>query len=307
MKYLPMLAVKGETTILESEEHIFEPKLDGTRCIAEIGDEVRLFNRREKNITARYPEIVEELKNFEKCILDGEIICYNNGKPDFYRLQKREHIDSPFLIELRAKIMPATYVIFDVLERNEKELIKMPLVKRKEILSDVLIEGKHVEGIFYTEHGKKLWKTIRDLDIEGVMAKEKESFYYPGERRREWVKIKNTKSIDVVIVGYTSMRREISSLGMGLYDGDNLVYVGKTGTGFDEEIMHILKKKFSKRKKPCVANFQAAPPDMIWVEPEIVAEVEYLEVTDRKELRSPSFKRLRMDKKPEECTIEQLK
>ncbi|MCD6222915.1 MAG: non-homologous end-joining DNA ligase [Thermoplasmata archaeon] len=307
MKYLPMLAVKGDESVLDSNKHIFEPKLDGTRCIAEIGKSVRLFNRRRKNITKRYPEIVSELKNFENVVLDGEIVCYNNGKPDFYRLQQREHIDNDFIIEIRAKLMPATYVVFDILEWNGKEMIKKPLMKRKEILEEIWNNGKHLELIFYTEKGKKLWESIKKIELEGVMAKEKNSFYYPGERREEWIKVKNVKSIDVVIVGYTSLKREISSLGMGLYDDGNLIYVGKVGTGFDEKTMELLKKMLKETSKPYVKNYEDAPANMIWVKPEVVAEIEYLEKTERNELRSPSFKRLRNDKEARDCHISQLK
>lgn len=307
MKYLPMLAVKGDESVLDSNKHIFEPKLDGTRCIAEIGKSVRLFNRRQKNITKRYPEIVSELKNFENVVLDGEIVCYNNGKPDFYRLQQREHIDNDFIIEIRAKLMPATYVVFDILEWNGKEMIKKPLMKRKEILEEIWNNGKHLELIFYTEKGKKLWESIKKIELEGVMAKEKNSFYYPGERREEWIKVKNVKSIDVVIVGYTSLKREISSLGMGLYDDGNLIYVGKVGTGFDEKTMELLKKMLKEVDKPCVKNYEDAPANMIWVKPEVVAEIEYLEKTERNELRSPSFKRLKNDKEARDCHISQLK
>jgi DNA ligase D-like protein (predicted ligase) len=250
---------------------------------------------------------VSELKNFENVVLDGEIVCYNNGKPDFYRLQQREHIDNDFIIEIRAKLMPATYVVFDILEWNGKEMIKKPLMKRKEILEEIWNNGKHLELIFYTEKGKKLWESIKKIELEGVMAKEKNSFYYPGERREEWIKVKNVKSIDIVIVGYTSLKREISSLGMGLYDDGNLIYVGKVGTGFDEKTMELLKKMLKETSKPCVKNYEDAPANMIWVKPEVVAEIEYLEKTERNELRSPSFKRLRNDKEARDCHISQLK
>ncbi len=308
MKYLPMLAVKGNETLLESRQHIFEPKMDGTRCIAEIDENIRLFNRRQKNITKRYPEIIDDLKNFDKAILDGEIICYNNGKPDFYRLQQREHVESDFIIEMRAKLMPATYVIFDILELNGEKIINKQLTERKKLLEKIWHDGEHIELIFYTENGLELWKNVKKLGLEGVMAKEKNSIYYPGERRKEWVKIKNIKSIDVVIVGYTSIKREISSLGMGLYDENgDLLYIGKVGTGFDQKTMELIKNKLKKAGEPVVKNYGDAPENMIWVLPELVAEIEYLEKTGKNELRSPSFKRLRDDKEAKECLISQLK
>ena len=306
MKYAPMLCQKGDEGILDSNAYIFEPKLDGTRCIAEIGKEVKLYNRREKNISRRYPFICKELSKLDNVILDGEIVCYNKeGKPDFYLLQKREHVESDLVIEMRARLIPATYIIFDILEIDEKPLIKKPIEERKEILNEIFSEDKHLEIIFFTENGKILWEEIRKRNLEGVIAKEKGSRYFPGERRKEWLKIKNVKSVDVVIVGYTTEKREISALGMGLYRGEKIYYVGKVGTGFEEEIMQYLLKNF-EITEPYAANAEKAPPHMIWVKPRFVAEVEYLEVTKDMELRSPSFKRLRNDKKPEECTFEQL-
>ena len=141
--------------------------------------------------------------------------------------------------------------------------------------------------------------------MEGLIAKEKGSKYYPGQRRPEWLKIKNVKSIDVIIIGYTSEKRKISALGMGLYKEGRIYYVGKVGTGFEEEIMEYLIKNFREAKAYAV-NAEKAPANMIWIEPNMVAEVEYIELTKDNELRSPSFKRLRNDKKPEECTFEQL-
>ena len=306
MKYAPMLCQKGDESILDSNAYIFEPKLDGTRCIAEVGKEVKLYNRREKNISRRYPFICKELSKVGNVILDGEIVCYNReGKPDFYLLQKREHVESDLIIEMRAKLIPATYVIFDILEMDEKPLIKKPIEERKEILNEIFSKSRHLEIIFFTENGKILWEEIRKRNLEGVIAKEKGSRYFPGERRKEWLKIKNVKSIDVIIIGYTTEKREISALGMGLYRGEKIYYVGKVGTGFEEEIMQHLLKNF-ERTKPYAANAEKAPPHMIWVKPRFVAEVEYLEVTKDMELRSPSFKRLRNDKGPEECTFEQL-
>mgnify|MGYP003883605697 CR=1 FL=1 len=307
MRYLPMLCKKGNTDLLHERGHLFEPKLDGTRCIAEIDDEVNLFNRRGKNIKRRYPEICRDLERYRGFVFDGEIICYNErGVPDFYLLQKREHIDSDFLVELRAKMFPATYVIFDVLEMKGKSLIDLPIEERKKILSENITRSKHIDIIFFTNDGERLWNEIVKRGMEGVIAKRKESKYYPGQRRSEWLKIKNLKSADVVIVGYTHEKREISSLGMALYDGPDLIYVGKVGTGFDEAIAEKLLKDFKIVNEAPVRNVEDAPPNMIWIKPNIVVEVEYLEVTKRMELRGAVFRRLRSDKSPEECTIDQV-
>ena len=307
MKYLPMLCKKSTTDLLEDKNYIFEPKLDGTRCIAEIGEKVDLFNRRCKNIRRRYPEICRELERYRGFVFDGEIICYNEkGLPDFYLLQKREHIDSDFMIDIRARMFPATYVIFDVLEIKGKSLIEEPIEERKKILEDMVEKTRHVEPIFFTLEGRKLWEEILKRNMEGVIAKRKGSRYYPGQRREEWLKIKNLKSVDVILVGYTHEKREISSLAMALLDNKSLVYVGRVGTGFDADIMNRLLSMFKKVEKPPVVNPDKAPDNIIWVKPEVVAEVEFLEVTREMELRAPSFRGIRLDKPLRECTIDQL-
>ena len=138
MKYAPMLCQKGNESILDSNAYIFEPKLDGTRCIAEVNGEIKLFNRRNRNISRRYPFICKELEKYGNVVFDGEIVCYNReGKPDFYLLQKREHVDSDLIIEIRAKLIPATYVIFDILEMDGKSLVEKPLEERKGILNEI--------------------------------------------------------------------------------------------------------------------------------------------------------------------------
>jgi len=145
MKYAPMLCQKGNESILDSNAYIFEPKLDGTRCIAEVNGEIKLFNRRNRNISRRYPFICEELEKYGNVVFDGEIVCYNReGKPDFYLLQKREHVDSDLIIEIRAKLIPATYVIFDILEVDGKSLVEKPLEERKGIWKEIFKKREHL-------------------------------------------------------------------------------------------------------------------------------------------------------------------
>lgn len=311
IRYEPMLCQKGTNEILKEEDYIFEPKLDGTRCIAYISEEnVKLINRRNRDISKRYPFIVKELRKINHdCILDGEIVCYNkNNVPDFNLIQKREQIDSDIMIEARAVMIPATYVIFDILEIDGKDLLSIPLIERKKILDEVIRDDKHIQKIFYTTKGEKLWNEIKKRNMEGVIAKKMNSKYYPDERRWYWIKLKNLKTIDVIIVGYISEKRKISSLGMGLYKGDDLFYIGNVGTGFTDFMIERLSKKFEELKvdEPTVINHEKAPKEMIWVKPELVGIIEYLEMTKSLELRAPAFKGLRTDKSLKECNFDQL-
>ena len=312
-EYLPMLCEKGIERVLDEKGYIFEPKMDGTRCIAEVYEEVRLINRRGRDISKRYPEIVKELGRVtHNCVLDGEIVCFNEeGVPDFNLLQKREQIDSDLLIEARAKGIPATYVVFDILARGEEDLSEKPLGERKKILDETVQDAEHIMKIDYEADGRKLWDEIRKKGMEGVVAKRVDSAYYPGMRKWDWLKLKNLKTIDVVLVGYTTEKREISALGMALYQDADLVYIGSVGTGFSENLIKMLKReirelKLKTDKAPVVNPEKVKHKGMKWIKPHLVGEIQYLEVTGGGELRAPSFKGLRWDKPIEECSFDQL-
>lgn len=306
----PMLCKNGNLDILDSDEYYFEPKLDGTRALlVKRGKAIKLINRRNRDITYRYPEFknISKFIKIKECILDGEIICYNKkGLPDFNLLQRREQLDNPFEIELRSIDFPATYVAFDILNKNGKDLSTQPIEKRKKLLSKLIIENKNLQIIFYTEKGKKLWEKITSLNLEGVIAKKKGSLYYKGKRTDIWLKIKYLKTADCVIVGYTTEKRVISALALAVYKSKRLLYIGKVGTGFSQQFLIELYKKLKRIKttKRIVTNPQS---NIIWVLPKYVCTVKYLDLTSCYELRAPSFKKLRDDKLPTECTFEQFK
>jgi len=303
MKIAPMLAKLGDKEDLYKESYIYEPKLDGTRAICYKNGVIKIVNRRDKNITHKYPEFhfAQKIKA-KSCILDGEIIVYDkDGKPSFNLLQKRDQLANKLLIEMRSETYSATYVVFDILMKNGKSLTNFPLSERKKILQETIIPGNHIETIFYTKNGKDLWREVTKRKLEGVMAKYEQGSYYSGKRTGSWLKIKNIKSIDCVIVGYTKKIRVISSLVLGVYYEKKLRYIGKVGTGFTERFLQTLHGllKPLETTKPTVKY--TGKTKIIWVKPKLVCEVEYLEITKSGKLRAPSFIRLRDDKLPEEC------
>ncbi|MEK7184165.1 MAG: non-homologous end-joining DNA ligase [Patescibacteria group bacterium] len=318
MQYEPMLASIGEQADLKKKGWLFEPKLDGTRAIMYLKDDQLTFiNRNGRNLTHRYPEFLHVRKHIraKQCVLDGEIVVYDaEGRPDFVSLAKRDHVDDEGLIEERMKTLPATYVVFDVLEKDGEVLIDRPLTERKEILADTIRNAHHIEQIFWSEHGQPLWKEVKRRKLEGVMAKDAASHYQPGERTDRWRKVKFLKTIDAVILGYTTGKRVISALALGAYHKGELTYLGGVGTGFTDDFLADLLKELSKIKaaKPPVAyNGTKA---YTWVKPKVVCEVEYLELTKGASprrvpsagtrLRAPSFIRLRDDKSPKDCVLE---
>ena len=308
-KIRPMLAFKADP--FDSEDFIFEPKFDGTRAIVFVGEKTRIQNRRLLNITHRYPEL--EFSNQirgKEAILDGEIVVLKGGKPDFRALQTREQIGDPLRIELLAERMPATLMAFDLLYLDGKPLIDLPLVDRRAALAEAVEEGPNLALVEYAEtRGKRYFEEIVKAGLEGAMAKRKRSTYQMGKRSRDWLKLKNLKTLDCVIVGYTpgAGRRKpyFGALVLGTYRGGKLVHVGRVGTGFDEEMLEQLTdllKSMETHEKPVE---MAEPIEVKWTRPELVCEVEFLEFTPDFKLRAPSFKRLRTDKSPEECRLDE--
>jgi bifunctional non-homologous end joining protein LigD len=313
MRYEPMLAKIGKKNILSSKQYFFEPKLDGTRAMLyKKGRKLDFINRRNRNISYRYPEFKDFLKqiNAKSCVLDGEIIVYDdNGIPSFNLLQMRDQLENRAMIQIRSRQLAATYVVFDILEKDGKSLLKLPYLERKKILEKTVKQNQNLETIFYTRNGKSLWKKVIRAKLEGVMAK-RNSSYFPGKRIDAWLKIKNLKTVDVIIIGFSQKKRIISALCMAVYKNNKLHYIGRVGTGFTESFLKDLYPKLNKiiSKKISVEN----PPknwqkhNIKWLKPKFVAEVQYLETSKMKILRAPSFMRLRYDKLVKECVIEEL-
>jgi DNA ligase D-like protein (predicted ligase) len=303
-----MLAAMGSKDVLEKEGYIYEPKLDGTRALCYVNSTMKFLNRRGHEITERYPEFSfrDQIKA-RSCVLDGELIVYDNrGNPSFHLLQKREQ-SKPSIAKFLSIQHPATYVVFDILELDGKELLSTRLDERKKIMHAVLREGHHMQSIAFTKDGRKLWSVVEQRKLEGVMAKRSNSYYEPGKRSDAWLKIKALKTIDCVLLGYTSEIRTISALALGLFFGDELRYVGRVGTGFTEKYLEELRPVLDGMlaETPPVASYPNEPA-ITWIRPELIAEVEILELTRDKHLRAPSFRRLRNDKDIKDCVVEQL-
>ncbi|MCA9388180.1 non-homologous end-joining DNA ligase [Candidatus Berkelbacteria bacterium] len=302
--YKPMLAKIGEQKLLANKNYTFEPKVDGTRAICYVGKDLKFVNRNGVTINSRYPELAEIRKHIKgkSCVLDGEIVIYNkDGLPDFQLFQKRDRSLKPQVIEQLSKKYPATYVVFDCLEYEGQSLLKEKLEDRQMVVEKIIRDGKKIQKTFIADDGKKLWKVVKERNLEGLMAKKKGSFYYPGERSSSWFKIKNLERLDGVIIGYTSVKRPISSLGIAICKNSRLTYIGNVGTGFTEELIAELKPKLDKIKRKTPPVDYTGNDDFIWVQPKLVAEIQYLEFSPDGMMRIPSFIRLRDDKKPEKC------
>ena len=301
----PMLCSEGSTKLLESGSYLFEPKLDGIRALIEkSGTSINIINRRGKIVTYKYPEIVRNINlHAETVVLDGEIVILDGGRPNFYRIEERELISDPLRIEILSELHPATYYVFDILYVDGEPLLSKPLEERKKLLNTIVQPHPRIDLCLYTEDGKTLFNSIKSFNLEGVIAKLKGSPYEPGKRSRYWLKIKNYKTIDTIICGYTygkGVRSQyFGALVLGLYKGNKLMYIGKVGTGWTElQLKHLVELL-----KPLQINTPHfdIPYEVIWVRPCLVAVIQYIEWTEDLRLRNPSFKRLRFDKSPEDC------
>jgi len=310
-RYKPMLA-KEASNPFSNKDWLFEIKWDGFRAIAYVNEEVSLRSRNNKELLDNFPELQELRQLTRNVVLDGEIVVMKNGKADFQALLERGKAASKSDIEIQTQKSPATYVVFDVLEHNGTSTMKLPLTERKKILKASVKEGQHIVlSDFIEEKGEEYYRAAVEKGIEGVMAKRKDSSYQPGIRSDSWLKIKKLRSCDCVILGYTrgtgARTKTFGALLLGLYDKNNqLVYVGKVGTGFSEETLQALSAEF-KNLQAKDAPFKVELSDKVtWIKPKLVCEVFYQVVTKDRKLRMPRFRSLRKDKLPSECTLNQI-
>jgi bifunctional non-homologous end joining protein LigD len=279
-----------------SKDWLFELKLDGYRAIAEISKgKLLLYSRNGLNMLSRYPAIAAALEKIKtEVILDGEIVLLDeSGKPDFQKLQNYPE----------NKQYPLVYYVFDILSFHKKDLKTIPLLERKKLLKKLL---KRSASIRYCDHieenGIGFFKKIKEDNLEGIIAKKKDSLYTPDIRTKEWLKIKNHKSQEAIIVGFTAPKRSrqhFGSLLLAQYKRGKLQYIGHAGTGFTDKTLKELMQKMQPlitAKSPFKENIKTNGP-VTWVKPVLVCEIGYYEITQNGILRHPVYKGLRMDKK----------
>jgi DNA ligase D-like protein (predicted ligase)/DNA ligase D-like protein (predicted 3'-phosphoesterase) len=306
-----MLAKLGSQPFSD-KEWIFEIKWDGFRAIAYLNGNLSLKSRNGKELKYSFPELNELTELTSNVVLDGEIIVMRGGKSDFQSLLERNKALSETEIELQSKRSPAVYVVFDILEKDGKTLIDLPLIERKEILRNSVREGQHILlSDFVETNGEVYYTAALEKGLEGILAKKKDSPYEPGLRSGNWLKLRKLNSCDCVIFGYTkgigTREETFGALLLGLYSKEGKpVYVGKVGTGFSQETLQTLSEKF-KGLETETAPFEADVPERVkWLRPRLVCEVLYQAVTRDVRLRMPRFRGLREDKDPSECTLDQI-
>jgi bifunctional non-homologous end joining protein LigD len=309
----PMLAQSGELPRDEAAWG-FEVKWDGIRTILFCDHgHMALQGRNGTDFTGRYPEVRELARELgaRRLVLDGEIVAFDEeGRPSFERLQSRMHLGSDSAVRRRMRDIPVTYVAFDLLYLDGRSTMALSYEERRKVLDALEFGGPAWRAPAYQRgEGSALLAATKELGIEGVVAKRLSSSYEPGRRSSAWVKVKNICEQDVVIGGWApgegKRSGRVGALVTGLYEDGRLVYAGKVGTGFTDRTLAILERELAPlRRDSSPFEGRKAPKGTIFVEPRLVARVELREWTKSGTMRAPSFKGLRDDIDPQDCTRE---
>jgi len=311
----PMLAEPGGQPF-DRAGWLFEPKLDGIRTLLSFDrQQVRLFSRTGRDQTASYPELHNLFRRVVavNALIDGEIVAGDSeGRPSFERLQQRMNLVSPAEIERAAKAIPVELFAFDLLWLDGEDLTGRPLSERRERLRETAVEGKGLRLVFGAEDkGREFYELAKSNRLEGVVAKKLSSRYTPGRRTHDWIKIKILNRQDCVVLGWTPGQggrgTTFGALLVGAYVDGDLRWIGQVGTGFTDPMLADLQKRLNaiETDRPPVDDRELAKVrGARWVKPELVCEVEFLQITRGFKLRAPSFKRLRSDKLPDDAVLE---
>lgn len=304
----PQLPRLVSTPPEQEEGWIHEMKYDGYRMQTHIKNGIaELYTRRGLNWSNSFPFLLSALGKFpvENAILDGEVVALDeNGKTDFQKLQG----------SLKAKNdRHLRYYVFDILYLDGRDLRDLPLLERKEMLQGLM--SRIPDNIIFSEHfmedSSDFFRTACDLNLEGMISKQVDSSYSSG-RNDLWVKTKCSARQEFVIGGWTEPkggRAGIGALLLGVYEGNDLKFVGKVGTGFSHTSLRDIKKTLSKLET-AESPFDKKSPkgrDIHWVDPEKVCEISFSEWTKDGHLRTPVFQGMRGDKPAEEIHKEKPK
>ncbi|HZX66180.1 MAG TPA: DNA ligase D [Myxococcales bacterium] len=307
----PMLA-EYRPKAFSDPRWVFELKYDGFRAIsAREGGRGCLHYRRGSESSLSYPDLCASLKAlpYEHLVMDGEIVVLDEkGRPSFQRLQKRALLTAPNDLSRAALEFPATLFVFDLLAFGDFDARPLPLELRKRLLRR-LLPASASSPLRYVEHieeqGEAMFRSVRDLGLEGVVAKRKDSPYRAG-RQRDWIKLRVDRTAEFAAVGFTppeGSRTGFGALHLAFREEDSFVYAGRAGSGFAEEELDSVRKDLERDRVPRPVCKGPLPPGRghVWVKPRRVVEVRYKEITEDGLLRAPVFLRFRDDRSPEDC------
>ena len=290
----------------DSHDYIYELKLDGHRCIAYLDkDSTDSRNKRDIKMLAKFPELININKQVKcRCILDGELIVIKDGKPDFSEVQRRSVLSNSFKVQLSSSKLPASFTAFDILYYDDHDVKDLPWLQRRKLLEKNIKENERIAiSRYIEERGIEFYELAKQNELEGIVAKRKDSKYYLDKRTKDWIKIKNLQDDDFVVCGYILKAGGIISVVLGQYLIKELLYKGHVTLGVSTGDFQLIKSMPEINTHP----FNDLPPgndNAVWIEPNLVCIVKYMMKTANGSLRQPVFKGLRNDKTPKDCTVE---
>lgn len=285
-KWQPML-LHEENEPFDSKEYIYELKFDGIRSVIFASPTKVIVQTRNKiDVTHLFPEL-QKLKELvkENTIFDGEIVSFENNKPSFSKLQKRMHLKNIISIKEISKEEPVVFVCFDILYKNE-DLTSLTLLKRKNILKQYKDNDIFIKTTYINDNGIELFKKIKKLGLEGIVAKRKNSNYEINTRSYDWIKIKNIKMDEFIVGGYIENKQNTISLILGEKRDNKLYYVGKVVMAKKKELYNKLKNL--KEKNSSFVDYNEE--EIKYIDPKYTCNIEYLERTKSNHLRHPIFR-----------------
>ena len=304
----PMLARLAQKPP-DSADYSYEVKWDGIRALISLDEgQITIHGRNRLDVTKQFPELLvpEQAFRATSALFDGEIVCLeSDGRPNFRDVIHRMQQNTEGGIERAKAKHPAVCYLFDCLYLDGRAIVNEPLTRRREWLEDAVRKSSPYRVSEVVEDGAAFFEAVKQMGLEGIMAKQRQSTYLPGKRSDSWLKIKAHQTLECLIIGYTKgtgdREATFGALHLGEVDGSELKYVGKVGTGFDD---HSLKAVFSELKKLTTIKrpIKEKPLDdsqTTWVEPKLICEVQFVSLTKDGLLREPVFVRLRPDLSPE--------
>jgi bifunctional non-homologous end joining protein LigD len=297
----------------DDPNYVYQIKWDGVRMLTYLDESgLALFNRRKHERTNNYPEL-QEIKGQLKArtaVLDGEIIALGEGgKPSFSNILKRDLAKSSDKIRLLTRQIPIYYMVFDLLYLDGRWLVEEPQTARQERLAQVLQPSAQVRLVDNHPSGVQLFQVMKEQGMEGIVCKEKAGRYHIGVRHPTWKKVKNFRTLYAVVGGATLRGGHVNSLLLGLYQEEKLIYIGKAGSGLNNETIRALTafvRQLPKHPHPFTAkpklHASTACDEIVYFPPQLVVEVQYMEWTSDMTLRAPTIQGFR-EIDPRTCTL----
>jgi bifunctional non-homologous end joining protein LigD len=302
----PMLATRGDR-VPTGADWTHEVKWDGLRALVEVREgRVRIWSRNENDITAAWPEL-QALASLERdVLLDGEIVALGSGVPSFGALADRMHLRDPTKVARLAASNPVTLLAFDLLRLDGRDLEREPLRERRRLLLSLGLEAPAYAAVVQVpgtyDDGQVLLEAAEAQGLEGIVSKRWTSTYHPARRSRDWLKFPIRPTGSFVVGGFrfeTDSDHRLGAVLVGEPTAEGLVFRGRVGSG----IAGKAGQRLGDQLRPLARATSPFANDLprvdaagtVWVEPEVIVDVQYLTVTKDGRLRQPAYRGVRTD------------